>query len=59
MNVQELLESQISQAEKELKRLEKEEELATYMLQKTHNNRVDAELHLAELQEALDLWIDQ
>jgi hypothetical protein len=59
MNVQELLESELAKAKADVKRLEKEEQMAAYTLQKAHNVLVEAELRANELEDALELWVEQ
>lgn len=59
MNVQELLEHELAKAANEVRRLEKEEEIAIHILNKAHRNLADAELQFSELEEALSVWVDQ
>lgn len=59
MNVQELLESELSKAKKEVDRLVQEEEIAALSLQMAHGRMVEAELTYYELLDALSWWADQ
>jgi len=59
MTVQELLEQEIARALKDVKRLEKEKDLAYYSFRKAYLQLEEAELRLAEFEDALELWNEQ
>lgn len=59
MTVQELLEQEINKAKTDVQRLEKEKDLAFYSFRKVQLQLEEADLRLAEFEDALELWNEQ